>query len=254
MLAMLCACDIAHAQQKSDFSYVFSVFQTHAHDVSHYTQGLAIHEKKLYEGTGLHGRSALYVSELRTGKTLHSRKNAQEIFGEGVAVLNNNVYQLSWRNRIGFIYDLALKPLRRFEYDTEGWGLASDGTQLIMSDGSARLVWRDARTLQVTRSVTVRDGAKPIAWLNELEYAQGRIWANVWQSDRIAVILPDSGRVEGWLDLSPLKKSFAKPQGWNEVEHVLNGIAYDDSSGRYFVTGKCWPVMFEITISRDSGN
>ena len=242
----------AHAQTRADSPQTlqFAVFHTIPHDTSHYTQGLVIHEKKLFESTGLHGFSAVYEKELRTGKILNLRKNAQNIFGEGLTVMREQLYQLSWRNRIGFIYDLALNPLQSFTYETEGWGLTHDGAQLIMSDGSARLYWRDAETLKITRQVTVRDGARDVERLNELEYADGLIYANVWQTDRIAVIDPASGRVRAWADLSALKKAFIKPPGWSEIEHVLNGIAHDPSSGHFFITGKCWPVMFEIGLEK----
>ena len=238
-----------HAQADSPQTLQFAVFHTIPHDVSHYTQGLVIHGEKIFESTGLHGFSAVYEKELRTGKILRARKNAQNIFGEGLTLLHDRLFQLSWRNGTGFIYDLALKPLGRFKYETEGWGLTHDGRELIMSDGSAQLVWRDPKTLHVTRQVTVRDGARHVTQLNELEYADGLIYANLWQTDRIVAIDPNSGRVRAWLDLSPLKRAFTKPAGWDDREHVLNGIAHDPVSGHFFVTGKCWPVMFELGLN-----
>lgn len=247
---LLCAIPSALARQDTQKTLQYSVFHTFAHEHTHYTQGLVIEAGKLFEGTGGYGFSALYEKDLKSGKTLRSRKNAQNIFGEGVALLNQSIYQLSWQNRTGFIYDLALNLLREFKYDTEGWGLTSDGKHLIMSDGSAQLYWLDEKNLRVVNQITVHDGSRAITRLNELEYADGWIYANVWLTDLIAVIEPHSGKVHAWIDLSALKKSFIKPAGWNEGEHVLNGIAYDQDTKRFFVTGKCWPAMFELVIEK----
>lgn len=238
------------SQPNAPQTLLFTVFHTYEHDAKNFTQGLAIHGENFYEGSGLYGSSAAFQKDLKTGKTRKMRKNAQQIFGEGVTVLNDKVYQLSWQNHTGFIYDLALKPLREFKYDTEGWGLTNDGEQLILSDGSATLYWLDEKNLAVTRKITVHDGNREIWRLNELEYADGFIYANVWMTDNIAVIDPADGAVRAWLDLSALKKGFIKPPGWNEIEHVLNGIAYEPKSGHFFVTGKCWPVMFELQIEK----
>lgn len=228
----------------------YSVFYTFAHDTKDFTQGLVIDDGRLFESTGGYGSSALYEKGLRSGKVVRSRKLAQNFFGEGLAALNGRLYQLSWQNGLGFIYDYALKPHGTFNYSTEGWGLTTDGTHLIMSDGTSTLSWLDASTQRVTKRIEVRDGFRPVTQLNELEYVDGFIYANVWMTDFIAQIDAESGQVIGWLDLSALKKGFAKPPGWNEREHVLNGIAYDRRSKHFFVTGKCWPVLFEISISQ----
>lgn len=227
----------------------FRVVQTFPHDPAHFTQGLLLHEGRLYESAGGYGVSALYEKDLRSGKTLRARKLARSIFGEGLALLDERLYQISWRNQRGAVYDLQLKPLREFEYQGEGWGLTDDGHSLLMSNGSSHLSWRDAETFAERRNVQVRDGAAPVTLLNELEHARGLIFANVWMSNRIAVIAPDSGAVRAWLDLSSLLERFDKPAGWNAAEHVLNGIAYDEAHDRFYVTGKCWPVLFELDIS-----
>lgn len=247
---LMCIFGSSNALEKTPQTLQYTVFHTLPHNPDHYTQGLVIDDGKLFESTGGYGFSALYEKDLESGKTLKMRKLAQNIFGEGVAVLKKNLYQLSWRNRTGFVYDRALQPLRAFKYDTEGWGLTSDGAQLIMSDGSAQLYWLDAKTQAVTRQITVRNGARALSQLNELEYVDGLIYANVWMTDLIAVIDPASGNLRAWIDLSALKKGFTRPKTWNEREHVLNGIAYDTRSGHFFVTGKCWPAMFEIVIEK----
>lgn len=248
LTALMCACACARAQEETAPRLHYTVFHTLPHDSTHFTQGLAIRDGRIFESTGRYGFSALYEKDFRSGRVLRARKLAQNIFGEGITLLHDRIYQLSWRNGIGFIYDLAFQPLRSFRYSNEGWGLTDDGEQLIMSDGSARLYWLDAQTLQRTREITVRDGTHAIARLNELEYVAGLIYANVWLSERIAAIDAESGTVRAWLDLSELKNSFAKPVDWDESDYVLNGIAYDPRSKHFFVTGKCWPVMFEIGI------
>jgi glutaminyl-peptide cyclotransferase len=219
------------------------------HDVQHYTQGFALHEGLLIESTGLYGRSALHVKELRSGRTLRSVSMPYSWFGEGATVWRGRIVMLTWRERIAQWFDLDLRPLHRFEYSGEGWGITHDDRQLIVSDGSARLAFRNADTFAIERSVTVRDGARAIAQLNELEYARGLVFANVWQTDRIAAIDPLDGTVRGWLDLAALRLRFAKPPQWNPVEHVLNGIAYDAKTDLFYVTGKCWPVLFELEVA-----
>lgn len=226
----------------------FSVVRTLPHDATRFTQGLAIKDGVLYESAGRYGVSAVYAQDLRSGKLLHTRRNAPEIFAEGLAVLGPRVFQLSWREHRGFVYDRLFNPLGEFSYGTEGWGLTDDGRQLIMSDGSALLTWLDADTLQPVRDLVVRDGGQPVERLNELEYVNGLVWANVWMTDRIAAIDASTGAVRGWLDLSSLKKGFAKPAGWDAADDVLNGIAWDAASGHFYITGKCWPLMLELAV------
>lgn len=226
----------------------FRVLRELPHDVAHYTQGLALHEGRVIESAGHYGHSALYVKELASGRVLRETRIAAEQFAEGTTVFGDRVWLLTWRERVALLFDMALAPRAQFAYAGEGWGLAHDATSLIMSDGSARLAFRDPRDFSLRREVTVRDGAAPVPMLNELEFARGHVFANVWLSDRIAVIDPTSGAVVAWLDLATLRTRFAKPAGWMEDDHVLNGIAWDASRDRFYVTGKCWPKMFELEI------
>jgi glutaminyl-peptide cyclotransferase len=226
----------------------YEIVATHPHDVALFTQGLAWHEGKLIESSGRHGRSALTLREVARSAALSRRPLAAKYFAEGVAGDGRRFVQLTWRSGIAFVYDLALRPIGTVPYDGEGWGLAWDGTQWLMSDGSSRIVPRDRETFAPRAGFEVRDRGRPVAQLNELEFAHGRLYANVWHTDRIAVIDPASGAVEAWLDLAALRRGFAKPEGWDDAEHVLNGIAFDPGTGHLFVTGKCWPVLFELRL------
>lgn len=227
----------------------FRIVNTYPHDPQAFTQGLVYHNGFLYEGTGLYGQSSLRKVELKTGRVLQSRALPQKYFGEGITLFQSRFYQLTWQNQEGFIYDLSFNPVGRFTYQTEGWGLTHDGQRLIMSDGSAQLFFLNPRTLRPERTLTVRAGGQPVTRLNELEYIQGRIWANVWQTSRIAIIDPQSGQVEAWLDLSGL--SLLAQARNPSPDAVLNGIAYDSQNQRTFVTGKLWPFLFEIEVVRN---
>ncbi|WP_027881422.1 glutaminyl-peptide cyclotransferase [Meiothermus rufus] len=227
----------------------FRVVNTYPHDPTAFTQGLVYHNGYLYEGTGLYGQSSLRKVDLKTGQVLQRRMLPSQYFGEGITIFQNRLYQLTWQNREGFIYDLSFNPLGRFTYDTEGWGLTHDGQRLIMSDGSARLFFLNPRTLRPERTLVVRADGQPVERLNELEYIQGRIWANVWMTRRIAIIHPASGQVEAWLDLTGLVL-LAQARNPNP-DAVLNGIAYDAQNNRLFVTGKLWPFLFEIEVVRN---
>jgi glutamine cyclotransferase len=156
--------------------------------------------------------------------------------------------QLTWKEGTGFVYDLDLKPIGRFSFNGDGWGQAWDGQRLIESDGTDVLYFMDPKTYEDTAHIQVRDGGEPVYQLNELEVAKGRILANVWHSDRIAVIAPDSGLVQGWIDLAPLEQKIAKGPDWDPSDNVLNGIAWDPRSGHFYVTGKRWPKLFEIAV------
>ncbi|WP_027877006.1 glutaminyl-peptide cyclotransferase [Meiothermus cerbereus] len=224
----------------------FRIVGTYPHDPQAFTQGLIYHQGFLYEGTGLYGQSSLRKVELKTGRVLQSRVLPQKYFGEGITLFQNRLYQLTWQNQEGFIYDLNFNPVGRFTYQTEGWGLTHDGQRLIMSDGSAQLFFLNPRTLRPERTLTVRAGGQPVTRLNELEYIQGRIWANIWMTHRIAIINPQSGNVEAWLDLTGLSL-LAQARNPNP-DAVLNGIAYDSQNQRIFVTGKLWPFLFEIEV------
>jgi glutamine cyclotransferase len=215
------------------------------HDPQAFTQGLVFRDGIFYEGTGLNGRSTIRKVRIENGEVLQLHKLDPQYFGEGIAVVGDSLYELTWQGGIGFIYDRqSFQRTGTFTYRGEGWGLTSDGTRLIMSDGSASLRFLDAATRKEVSRLMVRDGGSPVLNLNELEYVKGEIFANVWQTDRIARISPKSGKVIGWIDLKGLLSPREQAQGVD----VLNGIAYDAAGDRLFVTGKLWPKVFEIRI------
>jgi glutamine cyclotransferase len=225
--------------------YTCEVVNVYPHDENAFTQGLLFHDGYLYESTGLRGRSSLRRVELESGEVLASTPLQDNHFGEGIALCRDRIMQLTWQSRVGLVYDLeGLTVVDSFTYESEGWGLTCDGMRLIMSDGSPRLYHRDAETFAVWSYVTVRDGATPVERLNELEFVNGMVYANVWRTDRIAIIDPTDGRVTGWIDLSGLLDTM---QVTTQVD-VLNGIAYDAAGDRLFVTGKLWPWLFEIRL------
>lgn len=221
------------------------VVRSFPHDPDAYTQGLLVRDGFLYESTGQKGRSSLRKVEIETGKVVQRVAVGNQYFAEGLAAWGTQLIQLTWETNLGFVYDRAtFKQLRTFTYKGEGWGLADDGKRLVMSDGSPNLRFLDPDTLAEINRVRVLDGPAAVDNLNELEVVQGDIFANVWLTDRIAVIAPATGRVTAWLDLKGLMPAQANP------EAVLNGIAYDAARDRLFVTGKLWPRMFEIRVIR----
>ena len=222
-----------------------TIVAAYPHDPGAFTQGLAVHEGKLIESTGQYGRSSLRRVDIETGRVEQLVPLDAAYFGEGIAVHGGRVYQLTWQNGIGFVYDAATLALERtFRYAGEGWGLTSDGTHLILSDGSATLRFLDPETFAVAKQVIVREDGRPVTRLNELEHVGGEIWANVWYDDRIARIAP-GGDLLGWIDLGELY-----PRAERSSDDVLNGIAYDAGARRLFVTGKNWPRLFEIAWER----
>ena len=227
--------------------YGYRVVNTYPHDPTAFIQGLEFREGALYEGTGQTGRSSLRKVDLRTGKVIQQIPLQPKYFGEGITVLNRQIVQLTWITHIGFIYDQStFRLLRDFNYPGEGWGLANDGTQIYMSDGTPDIRILDPTTLAESRRVTVRDSGVPVKMLNELEYVRGELYSNVWQTDRIARISLKDGNVIGWIDmtgiLSPEERMKVGPDG------VMNGIAFDQLGNRLFVTGKLWPKLFEIQV------
>jgi glutamine cyclotransferase len=225
----------------------FRVVAEFPHDPQAFTQGLAFHDGMLYEGTGLEGESSLRRVDLESGKVTLRMDLEKPYFGEGIAILEGKIFQLTWRNRLAILYDLkSMKFLKTIRYTGEGWGLTTDGRQLILSDGSSTLKFLKPATFEVTRRLAVKAAKKPIHNLNELEFVDGEIWANIWYSDRIARISPDTGDVVGWIDLSTLWPLRDRPS----KEHVLNGIAYDAETKRIFVTGKNWPKLYAIELAK----
>ncbi|MFQ5943262.1 MAG: glutaminyl-peptide cyclotransferase [Anaerolineales bacterium] len=222
--------------------YTFRIVNAFPHDPGAFTQGLAYEGGYLYEGTGQRGESTLRKVDLTTGRVAESIALDPELFGEGIALIDNRIIQLTLTSGLGFVYDRGtFSRLEEFSYTPEGWGLTYDGHQLIMSDGSPELRFLDPEVFNETSRIKVRDRGEPVQWLNELEYVEGEIFANVFQSNRIARISPATGEVLGWIDLSGLP---------GEETGLLNGIAYDAEAQRLFVTGKNWPWIFEIELVR----
>lgn len=227
--------------------YGFKVIATYPHSTQAYTEGLDFDEGILFEGTGRYGYSSIARIELPTGKHLVQRPLGESFFGEGVTVLGDRVYELTYTTNQGFIYDKrTLEPVGTFHYPYQGWGLTNDGQQLLMSNGSAALLFVDPNTYQATDYKIVHDDQGPVGFLNELEYVQGEVYANVWQTHYIARIDPATGKIKAWLDLEGLN-----PDPMNLVyPFVLNGIAWNDQTKRLLVTGKCWPHIWEIELVR----
>jgi len=226
--------------------YGFEVVNVYPHDREAFTQGLLYRDSVLYESTGLNGRSSLRKVQLETGKVLQQISVDSRYFAEGLVDWGARLVQLTWNTNIGFVYDLgSFKQQQTFSYTGEGWGLARDQKRLIMSDGTSTLKFLDPQTFKVTGQVQVTDGNTAVRDLNELEVIDGQVYANVWLTDRIAIIAPESGRVTAWLNLAGL---MAK-KGLSD-DAVLNGIAYDSQRKRLFVTGKLWPSLFEIRVRR----
>ncbi len=226
--------------------YTYKVINAYPHDRSAFTQGLVFEDGVLYEGTGLYGYSTLRRVKLETGEILQIRELPPQFFGEGLTIYGNKIIQLTWRSHIGFVYDkYSFKLLKKFNYPDEGWGITYDGKHLIMSDGTSTLHFLDPETFEEINQIEVSANKIPITRINELEYIQGEIYANIWQTERIARIDPLTGQVIGWIDL----KGILSPEDHSETVDVLNGIAYDAKNNRLFVTGKFWPKIFEIELT-----
>jgi glutaminyl-peptide cyclotransferase len=224
------------------------------HDFSAFTEGLELVGNVLYEGTGLEGQSGVRRVNVSTGQVLGTRTPpVPNVFGEGVSVLDGQLYELTWKSGLAFVYDAtSLKETGRLKYSGEGWGLTNDGTQLIMSSGSSTLQFRDPKTFEVTRSLKVTANGAAVERLNELEYAGGWIWANIWLTNRLARIDPRSGAVTAWLDLSELSREAAedtiKAGRTPGFDDVPNGIAYNRAKGTLLLTGKRWPTVYEVKV------
>ncbi len=221
----------------------YDVVKTYPHDPNAFTQGLIYDQEELYESTGLRGQSSLRRVELSTGKVLQIHDLDDRYFGEGMTLWQDRLIQLTWLSKTGFVYDHeTFNQLDSFTYPTEGWGLTHNGQELIMSDGSDTLYFLDPDTFEETKRIQVSDRGQAITKLNELEYVKGEILANIWMSDRIARISPQTGEVIGWIDLTGIIDLVPT----TTRDAVLNGIAYDAERDRLFVTGKLWSKLFEI--------
>ncbi len=226
-------------------TYGFDVVAEHPHDPLAFTQGLQWFNGRLFESTGQVGTSNIREVDLTTGRVIRQRDLAAPHFGEGIVIFGDKLFQVTWTSGKAFVYDWkTFTPAGEFNYEGEGWGLTTDGTSLIMSNGSAVLAWRDPNTFAVQKSLEVTDNGTAVQSLNELEWVKGEIWANVWQSEQIARIDPATGKVTGWIDLTGI----LSPRDRTGKEDVMNGIAYDAEGDRYFVTGKLWSKLFEIRL------
>jgi glutaminyl-peptide cyclotransferase len=250
LLALWCASLPAAAQGDGIPLYGFRVVNTYPHDSRAYTQGLIFKDGFLYESTGRNGESTVRKVKLETGQVVQSQPVDRQYFAEGLTDWGDRLIQLTWQHGLAFVYDRAtLKQQRTFNYTGEGWGLTQDGRRLILSDGSATIRFFSPDTYRETGRVTVKAGGQPVTQLNELEFIKGEIYANVWQTDRIARIAPSTGAVIGWIDL----KGLLPGRNPDDRDAVLNGIAYDAAGDRLFVTGKWWPRLFEIKLERRMG-
>ena len=228
------------------------VVKSYPHDRSAFTQGLAIEDGRLFESTGLYGESSIREVDLKSGVPIRRVGLDESLFGEGMTVLNGELFFVTWKKQIGYVLDPATFAVKRsFRYGGQGWGLTDDGTHLILSDGSATLRFLDPRDGKVLKRLSVRDNGRPVDQLNELEFTGEAILANIWHRDRIARIDPTSGEVVGWIDASGLRGEvdLARPN-----EDVLNGIAYDPEAKALYLTGKRWPKLFEVEIVPAGGN
>jgi glutamine cyclotransferase len=230
--------------------YGYKVVQVYPHDTSAYTEGLFYRDGYLYESTGEKGESSVRKVQLETGKVLQQHDVPSPYFGEGIIDWKDQLIQLTWQSETGFVYGLGdFKRRRNFNYPGEGWGLTRDSQRIYMSDGSSVLRILDPDSLKATGSIMVTADDTPVSNLNELEWVNGEIYANIWLTNRIARIDPASGHVVGWIDLSGLFDVNSLPE---PVEDVLNGIAWDAQHDRLFVTGKRWPTLFEIKLVKRS--
>ena len=226
-------------------TYSFRIVRTYPHDRRAYTQGLVFDHGVLYEGTGLRGKSELRRVELISGRVRKAVKLPVRFFGEGITVYGDRLIQLTWKSHLGFVYDReSLTLVDTFKYPTEGWGITHDGTRFVMSDGTSKLYFLNPENFKIAGSVDVHDNGVPVSNVNELEYVKGEVYANIWQTDRIARIDPATGRVVGWIELDGLLRLDDR----RDPVDVLNGIAYDAENDRLYVTGKLWPKIFEIEL------
>ena len=247
-ITMLACAPASIAQRKPAPVQSFKVIATFPHDTTSFTQGLVFAgDGQIYESTGLQGESTLRRVDIATGQTLQRIDVPSQYFAEGLALVGDELLQLTWQHKLGFVYDRkTFKQKRTFSYKTEGWGIAFDGeSRLVMSDGSDTLQFFDPKTLAVTKTLRVVDAGRPVSNLNELEWIEGEIWANIWMTDRIARISPNTGDVNAWIDLSSL---YPASQRMPPAD-VLNGIAYDRATRRIYITGKKWPRLYQIVVS-----
>ena len=226
--------------------YDYEIVNSYPHNKNAFTQGLLYKDGYLYEGTGLKGKSSLRKVDLETGEIEKIYQLDNKYFGEGITILNDKIYQLTWKANTGFVYNLDFEVVEKFDYKTEGWGLTHNNKELIMSDGSSKLYFFNPKTFKKTKEITVTKNGKKVNNINELEYIKGKIYANIWQKDYIVIINPLDGKISGIIDL----EGIINPDNFDHEINVLNGIAYDSKNDRLFVTGKLWPKLFEIKVKK----
>lgn len=251
ILLLVLLCDAISAQTRIP-EYTYTVVHTYPHDGAAFTEGLFYHDGFLYEGTGMAGNSSIRKVRLETGQIVQQHKLPEQYFGEGIVAWKNRLFELTYTTKVGFIYDLKTFALQgTFHYPGEGWSMTEDGQRIIMDDGTPTIRLSDPETLRETGRITVTANTKPVEYLNELEWVKGELYANIWHTDRIAIIDLTTGHVTAWIDLTgllPRSDILPDPEG---AEQVLNGIAYDAKNDRLFVTGKYWPKLFEIRLHRN---
>jgi glutamine cyclotransferase len=224
--------------------YSYEIINTYPHDVRAFTEGLVYEAGYIYESTGKYNESTLRKVDLQTGEILKLHKLDEYYFGEGITLYHNKIFQLTWKSKVGLIYDKdSFTLISKFYYNTEGWGITHNDEHLIMSDGTDEIFFLNPQNFKKVYSIKVHDEFRPITRLNELEFIKGEIYANVWKSDKIARICPHTGKITGWIDL----KGLLSPKEYKSAD-TLNGITYDNEKNSFIVTGKMWPKIFEIKL------
>ena len=226
---------------------LFQIINIYPHDPNAFTQGLEYNDGYLYESTGLHGKSSIRKVDIKTGEVLKIKKLSNNLFGEGITILNDKIYQLTWKARHGFIYDKnTFSYIDTFSYKTQGWGITNNSYELIYSDGSSKLYFMNPNSFEIVKVLNISDkDGNAVHNINELEYINGKIYANIWLSDNIVVINPKTGIIEKWINLSMLRGKLKS----KEKVNVLNGIAYNSVDKSFYVTGKYWPYLFQLRIN-----
>lgn len=260
-LALLAACNNGkdddktfdpEAVPKAVPAIAYTIVAEYPHDTSAYTQGLQLYNGKMYEGTGDYQASSLRITDYKTGRVEKKHMmGTDKIFGEGITILNNKLYQLTWENKLLYVYDVnnIEKPIATLNWPYDGWGITSNGTDLIISDGTAKLYFVDPATLKVKSTIAVTENGDPVPYINELEYVDGFVFANKYEAETIYKIDPSSGFVVGKMDMTGLKQKYFPGQNITGRTDVLNGIAYDSATKKFFITGKRWPKMFELQLN-----